>query len=128
VKIPTTPVDAPVSDLASKTHPPKPYDIVQAMERVIDMMEETLQICGRAQRSTQTASRRKTFPFGLRPSRDVYARQTTKSSQIQSGRRESSSDLKPELRTHRDPLGVPCTYHKGARHTLRGCRLRKKID
>jgi hypothetical protein len=26
------------------------------------------------------------------------------------------------------PLGVPCTYHKGARHTLRGCRLRKKID
>jgi hypothetical protein len=26
----------------SKTHPPKPYDLVQGMERVIDMMEETL--------------------------------------------------------------------------------------
>jgi hypothetical protein len=23
---------------------------------------------------------------------------------------------------------VSCIYHKGARHTLRGCRLRKKID
>jgi hypothetical protein len=23
---------------------------------------------------------------------------------------------------------VPCIYHKGARHTLCGCRLRKKID
>jgi hypothetical protein len=23
---------------------------------------------------------------------------------------------------------MPCIYHKGARHTLRGCRLRKKID
>jgi hypothetical protein len=39
-----------------------------------------------------------------------------------------SSDLKPELRTCPDPLDVPCTYHKGARYTLRGCWLRKKID
>jgi hypothetical protein len=46
------------------------------------MMEETLQICERAQRSTQTASRCKTFPFGLRPSSDVYARQAAKSTQI----------------------------------------------
>jgi hypothetical protein len=23
---------------------------------------------------------------------------------------------------------VPCIYHKGARHTLHGCQLRKKID
>jgi hypothetical protein len=91
-------------------------------------MEETLQICERAQRSTQNASRRKTFPFGLRPSSDVYVRQATKSSQIQSGRRESSGDIKPELRAHRDPLDVPCTYHKGARYTLPGCQLRKKID
>jgi hypothetical protein len=42
------------------------------MERVIDMMEETLQICERAQRSTQDASHCKTFQFGLWPSSDVY--------------------------------------------------------
>jgi hypothetical protein len=47
--------------------------------------------------------------------------------QIQSGRR-LAGDLKHEPRAHHDPLDVPCTYHKGARHTLRGCRLRKKID
>jgi hypothetical protein len=29
VKIPVTPVTVPISNLASKTHPPKPYDIVQ---------------------------------------------------------------------------------------------------
>jgi hypothetical protein len=52
VKVSATPVAAPSSDLKSKTHPPKPYDIVQGMERVMDMMEETLQICERAQRST----------------------------------------------------------------------------
>jgi hypothetical protein len=92
------------------------------------MMEETLQICERAQRSTQEASRCKTFPFGLRPPSDAYARQATKSIQIQSGRHESSSDLKIEPRTRRDLLDVPCTYHKGTRNTLRGCRLRKKID
>jgi hypothetical protein len=37
------------------------------MERIVDMMEETLQICERAQRSMQDSSHRRTFPFGLRP-------------------------------------------------------------
>jgi hypothetical protein len=55
------------------------------MERVIDMMEENLQICERAQRSRQDASHRKTFPFGMRPPSDVYTRQAAKSIQIQSG-------------------------------------------
>jgi hypothetical protein len=79
MKVSTTPVAAPSTNLKSKTHPPKPYGIVQGMERVIDMMEETLQICERAQRSTQDASRRGTFPFGLRPSSDAHARQAAKS-------------------------------------------------
>jgi hypothetical protein len=127
-KIPATPVAAPSSNLKSKTHPPKPYDIVQGTERIIDIMEESLQICERAQRSMQTASHRKTLPFGLRPSSDAYIRQVTKSSQIQYGWRESSGDLKIEPRARRDPLDVPCTYHKGVRYTLRGCRLQKKID
>jgi hypothetical protein len=118
---------APSSGKKSKTHPPKPYDLVQGMERVIDMMEETLQICERAQRSTQDASHRRTFPFGLRSPNDVNARQAAKSIQIQSGRQKPYGDLKVETRAHRDPLDVPCIYHKGARHTLRGCWLRKKI-
>jgi hypothetical protein len=42
VKIPATPVAGPASDLKLKTHPPKPYDIVQGMEQVIDMLEENL--------------------------------------------------------------------------------------
>jgi predicted transcriptional regulator len=50
----------------SKTHPPKPNDLVQGMERVIDMMEETFQICERAQRSMQDAPHHRTFPFSLR--------------------------------------------------------------
>jgi hypothetical protein len=45
VKVPTTSDVAPSSGKKSKTLPPKPYDIVQGMERVIDIMEETLQIC-----------------------------------------------------------------------------------
>jgi hypothetical protein len=98
------------------------------MERVIDMMEKTLQICERAQCSTQDASHHKTFPFGLRPPSDVYTRQVVKSIQIQSGRQKPSGDLKVEAHAHRDPLDVPCIYHKGARHTLRGCQLWKKID
>jgi hypothetical protein len=92
------------------------------------MMEETLQICERAQRSTQDASHRMTFSFGLWPPSDVYTRQAMKSIQIQSGRQQPSSDLKVESRARRAPLDVPCIYHKGAWHTLRVCRLQKKID
>jgi hypothetical protein len=92
------------------------------------MMEETLQICERAQRSTQDASHRKTFPFGLRPSSDAYAREAAESIQIQSGQQQPSGDLKVETRARRVPLDVSCIYHKGARHTLRGCRLPKKIN
>jgi hypothetical protein len=43
-------------------------------------MEETLQICEKAQRSMQTVLHRKTFPFGLRPPSDAYIRQAAKSS------------------------------------------------
>jgi hypothetical protein len=52
VKIPTTLVAIPVSELESKTYSPKPYVIVQGMERVIDTMEDTLQIYERTQCST----------------------------------------------------------------------------
>jgi hypothetical protein len=118
---------APSSGKKSKTHPPKPYDIVQGMERVIDMMEETLQICERAQHTRQDASNRKTFTFALRLPSDVFTRQAAKSIKIQSRRQQPSGDLKVETRARRNPLDVPCIYHKGARHTLRGCWLRKKI-
>jgi hypothetical protein len=42
VNAPTTSDAAPSSGKKSKTHQPKPYDIVQGKERVINMMEETL--------------------------------------------------------------------------------------
>jgi hypothetical protein len=42
VKIPATPAPTSATDLKLKTHPPKPYDIVQGMEHTINMMEETL--------------------------------------------------------------------------------------
>jgi hypothetical protein len=74
VEAPATLDAAPSSGKKLKTHPPKPYDLVQGMERVIDMMEETLQISERAQRSTQDASHRSTFPYGLRSVSDVHAR------------------------------------------------------
>jgi hypothetical protein len=98
------------------------------MECIIDMMEETLQICERAQRSTQDASHRKTFPFGLLPPSDAHAHQVAKSIQIQSGRQQPYDNLKVEVCARCDPLDVPRICHKGTLHTLRGCRLRKKIN
>jgi hypothetical protein len=85
-KVPVASGATPCSGQESKYHPPKPYDLVQGMERFIDMMEETLRICEQAQHSTQGASHRRTFPFGLQPSSDVYQHQAAKLIQIQSER------------------------------------------
>jgi hypothetical protein len=115
---------APSSGQESNSNPPKPYDLVQGMEHVIDMMEETLQICERAQHSTQDASHRRTFPFGLRPSSDVHQRQAARSIQIQSGRQEPTSDLKVEPRTRRDPLDVPTTRAHDTHSAAAGCGRR----
>jgi hypothetical protein len=41
-KVPVAYGAAPSSGRESKTHPPKPNDLVQGMECVIDMVEETL--------------------------------------------------------------------------------------
>jgi hypothetical protein len=85
VKVPATSGVAPSSGQKLKTHPPKPYDLVQGMERAIDMMKETLQICEQAQHSTRDASQHNTFPFGLRPPSDVYKHQMAKRSRSNLG-------------------------------------------
>jgi hypothetical protein len=64
-------------------------------------------------------SHRKTFPFGLRPPSDVYKHQAAKSTQIQSGPQQPTSDLKVKSRARRDHLDVSCIYYKGVWHTLR---------
>jgi hypothetical protein len=76
----------------------------------------------------QDASHWKTFPFGLRAPSGMYTREAVKSIQIQSGLHQPSGNLKAEPQACRDLLDVPCIYHKGSRHMLRGYRLRKKID
>jgi hypothetical protein len=47
MKVPAT-LDTAPAPARSRRPTPKPYDIVQGMERVIDVMEGTLQICERA--------------------------------------------------------------------------------
>jgi hypothetical protein len=111
IKVPVTPVATPNSNLKSKTHMPKPYDIFQGMERVIDMMEETLQIRERAQRSTQDMSRRKTFPFGLRLSSDACRGQPRGSS-----KKSGESYLKPTKNTkHKHSSNITQTVTSGRR-------------
>jgi hypothetical protein len=92
---PTTSVAAPVSDLVSETHPPKPYDLVQGIERVASMLEETLQICERAERSTRSAQRPTAFPFGLRPSAAVFTEEMEEAWSGAGGRSTSDAARPP---------------------------------
>jgi hypothetical protein len=58
-------VTTTVFDPTMETRLPKPYDLIQGMERVINMMEDTLQICERSQCSTRTTPHYGTSPLRL---------------------------------------------------------------
>ena len=111
---PATPVAELVSDPVSETHPPKPYDLVQGIEWVASMLEETLQICERAERSTRSAKRPTTFPFGLRPSAAVFTEEM-KEAWNRAGGRSTPDDARPPPVKAMVPRAVriQCGQHVG---------------
>jgi hypothetical protein len=95
VKIVMAPAAAPVSDLASEIHLPKPYNIIQGMERVIDMMEETLQICKRSLALNANGIAPQDLPLRSVTTSDIYAHQATRSPQIHLGGGSHVATLSP---------------------------------
>jgi hypothetical protein len=125
VEAPATLDVVPSSGKKLMAHPPKPYDIIKGMERVIDMMEKTLQLC------EQASAQRKTR-HTARPSRLVCGLPATCTNNMRQSRSRSNLCNINHLATSRSnqtPVATPSTYHasttKGERHMLRGYRPRK---
>jgi hypothetical protein len=71
---------APATNLLEKTHPATRCDLIKGMDRIINMMQETLQICEQAQRSPRSVSGPSCEPFGLTSSANVYSDKMAKKS------------------------------------------------
>jgi hypothetical protein len=100
VKVPTTSSVAPSSGKKSKTHPSKPYDIIQGMERVIDMMANELS----AQRKTRRTAR---------PSHSIFVPPAMCASNVSQSRSRSNLGDSNRLATSRSnltPVVTPSTY------------------
>jgi hypothetical protein len=72
------------TDLLKKPHPPTPSDLIAGIDRVGDMISDTIKICEHAKRPCTTPS---TFsmPLGLRNAARVASRNMKRKTQIESG-------------------------------------------
>jgi hypothetical protein len=61
------------TDLSKKTHPPTPSDLIAGIDRVGDMLSDTIKVCERVKRPRTTPST-SSMPLGLRNAARVASR------------------------------------------------------
>jgi hypothetical protein len=72
------------TDLSKKTHPPTPSDLVAGIDRVGNMISDTIKIWERVKRPRMTPST-SSMPLGLRNAARVASRYMKRKIQIESG-------------------------------------------
>jgi hypothetical protein len=72
------------TDLSKKTHPPTPSDLIAGIDRVGNMISNTIKICERAKRPRMTSST-SSMPLGLRNAARVASHYMKRKIQIESG-------------------------------------------
>jgi hypothetical protein len=100
------------TDLSKKTHPPTPSDLITGIDRVGDMISDTIKVCERVKRPRMTPS---TFsmPLGLRNAARVASRYMKRKIQIDSGLYHQD---RGSCGSH---LDEPCPIHENSKHTAR---------
>jgi hypothetical protein len=108
------------TDLSSESHPPTPSDLIAGINRVEDMLSNTIKVCECIKHHHRTSSP-SSMPLGLRNTAHVASRYMNHKIQIESG---------PKTQDHgsrRSHLDKPCTIHENPKHTARQCRVLKKL-
>jgi hypothetical protein len=104
------------TDLSKKTHPPTPSDLIAGIDRVGDMISDTIKICERVKHPRTTPST-SSMPLGLRNAAHVASRYMKRKIQIESG---LNSQDRGSCRNH---LDEPYPIHENPKHTARQCRV-----
>jgi hypothetical protein len=99
-------------DLLKKTHPPTPSDLFAGIDRVGDMISDTIKICERVKRPRTTPST-SSMPLGLRNAARVASRYMKRKIQIKSGVYHQD---RGSCGNHVDE---PCLIHENSKHTAR---------
>jgi hypothetical protein len=108
------------TDLSKKPHPPTPSDLIAGIDRVGDMISDTIKIHEHAKRPRTTPST-SSMPLGLRNAARVASHYMKCKTQIES--RLCHQD-RGSCRNH---LDEPCPIHENPKHTARQCRVLKKF-
>jgi len=79
------PLTASMPDLLVKPRLPTPYDLVAGLDRIMDMVAETLKICECTQSASRSALGQPRMPFGIHSAANIYANRIPELFQIHSG-------------------------------------------
>jgi hypothetical protein len=108
------------TDLSKKTHPPTPSDLIAGIDRVGNMISDTIKVCEHVKRLRMTPST-SSMPLGLRNAARVASRYMKRKIQIESGLNYQD---RGSCRNH---LDEPCPIHENPKHTARQCSVLKKF-
>jgi hypothetical protein len=107
------------TDLSENTHPPTPSDLITRIDRVEDMLSDTIKVCERVKHPRTTPST-SSMPLGLSNAARIASRYMKRKIQIQSGLYHQD---RGSCGNHLDD---PCPIHENSKHTARQCRVLKK--
>jgi hypothetical protein len=108
------------TDLLMETHPPTPSDLIAGIDRVEDVLSDTIKVRERVKHPRRTSSS-SSMPLGLRNAAHVASRYMKRKIQIKYGPKT------PDRGSRRSHLDEPCTIHENPKHTTHQCRVLKKF-
>jgi hypothetical protein len=108
------------TDLPSETHQPTPSDLIAGIHRVEGMLSDTIKVCERVKRPRTTSST-SSMLLGLRNVAHVASRYMKRKIQIEL---EPKTQDRGSCRNH---LDEPCPIHEKSKHTVRQCRVFRKL-
>jgi hypothetical protein len=107
------------TDMSKKTHQPTPSDLIAGIDRVEDMISDTIKVCEHVKRPRMTPST-STMPLGLCNAARVASRYMKRKIQIEYGIYHQD---RGSCGNHVDE---PCPIHENSKHTAHQCRVLKK--
>jgi hypothetical protein len=100
------------TEVLTETQPPTLSDLIAGIDRIEDMLSDTIKVCKRIKRSRRTSSS-SSMPLGLRNAAHVASLYMKCKIQIESGPKT------PDRGNRRSHLDKPCPIHKNPKHTAR---------
>jgi hypothetical protein len=108
------------TDLLTDSRPPTPNDLIVGIDRVEDMLSDTIKVCEHIKHPRRTSSS-SSMPLGLRNAAQMASHYMKRKIQTESGAKT------PYRGSRRNHLDKPCPIHENPKHTAHECRVLKKL-